>query len=196
MAIALSMKQSVDPVNSATAIQSRGINADKVDGLHASKKPRAGRLLALDRRKKFPASVLPTGLTGAPGPQGAPGPRGADGLIGAAGATGATGSAGPTGATGAVGISARELVTAESINDASDVKAAVVYCPGTKLVIGGGATAVGESATPPVALTVSQPQDLGFPFNTSGWVAYATEITPVAANWKLVVHAVCVNVAA
>jgi hypothetical protein len=33
-------------------------NADKVDGLHASRTPKAGRLLALDRSKKFPASVL------------------------------------------------------------------------------------------------------------------------------------------
>ena len=33
-------------------------NADKVDGLHASRTPKAGRLLALNRNKKFPASVL------------------------------------------------------------------------------------------------------------------------------------------
>lgn len=41
-------------------------NADKVDGIHASRTPRAGRLLALNRQRKFPASVLPstTGLTG------------------------------------------------------------------------------------------------------------------------------------
>ena len=35
-------------------------NADKVDGLHASRTPKAGRLLALNSSKKFPASVLPT----------------------------------------------------------------------------------------------------------------------------------------
>jgi hypothetical protein len=41
-------------------------NSDRVDGLHASRRPRAGRLLALNRNRKFPASVLPstTGLTG------------------------------------------------------------------------------------------------------------------------------------
>jgi hypothetical protein len=41
-------------------------NADKVDGLHASRTPKAGRLLALNRQRKFPTSVLPaaTGLTG------------------------------------------------------------------------------------------------------------------------------------
>jgi hypothetical protein len=36
-------------------------NADKVDGLHASRTPKAGRLLALNASRKFPASVLPTG---------------------------------------------------------------------------------------------------------------------------------------
>ena len=35
-------------------------NADRVDGLHASRTPKAGRLLALNSSKKFPASVLPT----------------------------------------------------------------------------------------------------------------------------------------
>ena len=35
-------------------------NADKVDGLHASRTPKAGRLLALNGQRKFPASVLPT----------------------------------------------------------------------------------------------------------------------------------------
>ena len=40
-------------------------NADKVDGLHASRTPKAGRLLALNRQRKFPASVLPaSGLSG------------------------------------------------------------------------------------------------------------------------------------
>jgi hypothetical protein len=35
-------------------------NADRVDGLHASRTPKAGRLLALNRQRKFPTSVLPT----------------------------------------------------------------------------------------------------------------------------------------
>jgi len=39
-------------------------NADKVDGLHASKSPRAGRLLPLGANRKFPASVLPIGAAG------------------------------------------------------------------------------------------------------------------------------------
>ena len=40
-------------------------NAGKVDGLDASRTPKAGRLLALNRNKKFPASVFTsTGLSG------------------------------------------------------------------------------------------------------------------------------------
>jgi hypothetical protein len=41
------------------------VNAGKVDGLNASRAPKAGYLLALDKNKKFPASVLAgSGLTG------------------------------------------------------------------------------------------------------------------------------------
>jgi len=40
-------------------------NADKVDGIHASRTPKANRLLALNASKKFPASVFTsTGLSG------------------------------------------------------------------------------------------------------------------------------------
>ena len=39
-------------------------NADKVDGLHASRSPKAGRLLALNSSRKFPASVLTGAVTG------------------------------------------------------------------------------------------------------------------------------------
>lgn len=196
LATALSTKQPVTAVNQSAAVQSRGINADRVDGLHASKKPRAGRILALDRRAKFPASVLPSGFAGPQGPAGAAGPVGAAGSDGADGATGPTGAVGSTGATGPAGISGREVVTAESANDATDLKAVYVNCPSPKLAVGGGGAAVAESATPQVALTVSQSMDLGFPFNSSGWIAYANEITALATDWKLVVNAICVNVAA
>jgi hypothetical protein len=42
-------------------------NADKVDGLHASRTPRAGRLLALNSLRRFPASVIPPTPTGVQG---------------------------------------------------------------------------------------------------------------------------------
>ena len=39
------------------------LNSDRVDGIHASRLPKAGRLLALGTTKKFPASVM-SGLSG------------------------------------------------------------------------------------------------------------------------------------
>ncbi|HEY7148013.1 MAG TPA: hypothetical protein VH420_01080 [Gaiellaceae bacterium] len=39
------------------------LNSDRVDGIHASRLPKAGRLLALGSTKKFPASVF-SGLSG------------------------------------------------------------------------------------------------------------------------------------
>lgn len=39
-------------------------NADKVDGIHASKTPRAGRLLPLTSSRKLPTSVIPAGPAG------------------------------------------------------------------------------------------------------------------------------------
>jgi hypothetical protein len=39
------------------------LNSDRVDGIHASRLPKAGRLLALGTNKQFPASVF-SGLSG------------------------------------------------------------------------------------------------------------------------------------
>ena len=75
--------------------------AGKVDGLSASKKPKKGRLLALNKSKKFPASVLPAGAAGPAGPEG---PQGAAGPQGDAGAQGAQGEQGPKGEQGAAGV--------------------------------------------------------------------------------------------
>ena len=102
----------------AAGVVKKAVNADKVDGLHASRAPRAGRLLPLDAKAKLPASVLPTAAIGPTGPQGAKGdtgpkgvkgdtgPQGVKGDTGATGATGATGPGGATGATGATGPAA------------------------------------------------------------------------------------------
>jgi hypothetical protein len=46
------------------------LNADKVDGIHASRRRRAGRLYPLGRNGKFPASVIGVGPRGAPGVSG------------------------------------------------------------------------------------------------------------------------------
>lgn len=86
-------------------------NADKIDGIHASKTVKAGTLLPLGKNARFPASVVPTvkgprGATGATGPagpqgpQGAPGPAGPQGQQGDVGPQGAVGAAGPAGPQG------------------------------------------------------------------------------------------------
>ncbi|HWL34336.1 MAG TPA: hypothetical protein VNP89_12100 [Gaiellaceae bacterium] len=75
-------------------------NANSVDGLNASRTPRAGHLLALNASKKFPASVVPAGARGRTGPAG---PAGATGATGSPGAKGDTGAAGATGGPGSAG---------------------------------------------------------------------------------------------
>src|SRR5688500_10439412 len=72
----------------------RSGDADRVDGLNASRTPRAGQLLALNGSKKFPSSVIPAGITGPPGPMGATGPAGSAGIAGPAGGPGAKGDTG------------------------------------------------------------------------------------------------------
>ena len=42
-------------------------NSHRVDGIHASRRPRAGYLFPLGRNRKFPASVIGTGPAGPPG---------------------------------------------------------------------------------------------------------------------------------
>lgn len=79
-------------------------NADKVDGIHASKKAKAGALMPLGKNAKFPASVVPivigprgpAGETGPPGPQGPTGPKGDTGATGAQGQKGDKGDRGPS----------------------------------------------------------------------------------------------------
>jgi hypothetical protein len=78
------------------------VNADKVDGLHASRTPKPRSLVALDRKGKLPASVVPT-VAGPQGPPGAAGPAGPKGDTGARGEQGLKGEPGPTGAKGDTG---------------------------------------------------------------------------------------------
>ncbi len=79
--------------SSAFAAGAMVSNSDRVDGFHASTKPKPMKLLALNKSGKFPASVLtfnrgPTGRAGAKGDTGATGPAGVKGDTGAQGAIG------------------------------------------------------------------------------------------------------------
>jgi Collagen triple helix repeat (20 copies) len=79
-----------------------------VNGIKASRKPVAGRLLPLGRSGKFPASVVPV-ARGARGADGAQGPLGPDGPPGPAGERGPAGPAGPAGPPGPPGPAAQRV---------------------------------------------------------------------------------------
>jgi hypothetical protein len=81
------------------SIAAFAINAGAVNGIKASRAPKAGRLLPLGRNAKLPASVVPT-LKGARGPAGPPGPPGPQGLAGQQGSIGVPGPPGPPGTAG------------------------------------------------------------------------------------------------
>ena len=83
----------------------RAGNSDRVDRLHASKKPKPGQLIALDRSAKLPVSTIPTTALpqGPAGPQGEKGEKGDRGPAGPQGVKGDTGAKGDTGLTGPQG---------------------------------------------------------------------------------------------
>lgn len=94
-------------------------NAGRVGDIQASRTPKAGRLLALDSHRRFPASVLPAsaagragdaGPAGSAGPQGAPGKDGAPGPQGPAGKDGVNGTKGANGTNGTNGKDAGAIV--------------------------------------------------------------------------------------
>jgi hypothetical protein len=123
----------------------RASNAGAVNGIKASKSPRAGWLVPLGKDGKFPASVGVSGLAGTQGPkgergeQGAPGPAGPKGAIGAKGATGPAGTPGPPGPRGPSGISGLEYRTSPGTDVPKGTRhSATVACPTGKKALGGG----------------------------------------------------------
>ncbi|MFN2468114.1 MAG: hypothetical protein ABR521_08325 [Gaiellaceae bacterium] len=77
------------------------VNADKVDGIDASRTPQARKLLALNANSRYPRSVFPVPFRGPRGPRGVAGPAGPPGTAGPAGAPGPAGAA-PVGGVVAV----------------------------------------------------------------------------------------------
>ena len=78
-------------------------NADAVDGISASRRPKHGFALALGRRARYPRKALRTPIAGAHGPSGAQGSAGSAGAAGTAGPVGLAGAMGTRGASGAAG---------------------------------------------------------------------------------------------
>ena len=113
-------------------------NASALNGIKASKQPRAGMLVPLGTDGKFPTSV---GLVGPAGPSGSKGDKGDKGETGAVGPKGATGPAGPVGArgpSGANGVSGWSYFTKGASLSGESFKTVSVDCPAGKKAFGGG----------------------------------------------------------
>jgi Collagen triple helix repeat (20 copies) len=113
-------------------------NAGAVNGIKASRKPVAGRLLPLARNGKFPSSVVPT-VRGERGADGAQGPRGPEGARGPAGPAGERGPLGPPGLAGPPGPGAQRV----NLDVPADTAAARVLSLGG-LVLEAACSAAGD----------------------------------------------------
>jgi Collagen triple helix repeat (20 copies) len=162
-------------------------NSDKVDGINASRTPKAGYLLPLGKGKVFPASVLPRGLEGPPGSQGPQGPAGAQGPKGDQGTAGQQGPAGPSGAQGAPGLSDLERVVTSAPFSSDTDKIVTVTCPPGKKAVGGGG-----NVNPPAFAKLSRSWPTP---DLTGWQVMANEVVPTAAYWQVAAFAVCATVA-
>ena len=108
--------------------------------------------------------------TGPQGPQGPEGPQG------------------PGGPQGPAGLSGLQIVTTFTALNSNPFKPMTATCPVGKRVVGGGAYIQG--ATNQVGIVAS------YPASSTTWGASAYELGIYLANWRLVVRAVCANVAA
>ena len=90
LALVMALVPNADAATRAVKRALLADNAKRVGGVKVSKRARPRTLLPLDRRGRFPASVLPEGAAGPAGPQGPPGSPGRDGAPGATGPSGAT----------------------------------------------------------------------------------------------------------
>jgi hypothetical protein len=166
-------------------------NADKVDGINASRTPKAGHLVPLGKGKVFPLSVLPKALAGPQGPPGPQGPAGPQGPKGDQGAQGPAGAAGTAGSAGSPGIAGLEIVEAETVRDDANGKDLYVSCPPGKQLLGGGATWTGSATTYGPFLLASTPDD------ADTWRVYAREIPgyPDPNTWGIRARVICAVVA-
>lgn len=206
-AAALAWTSAGDAASNAVRTALFAKNSDKVDGISASKKPKAGHLFPLGRGGKFPSRVLPeitvVGLDGPRGPQGPQGPagpqgprgepgppgqQGAQGIMGPAGPQGLPGPPGERGPAGPPGVSGYQIVTAETTSDSTSPKGVTAVCPTGKRAIGGGGE-VGGAQPREVALQATIP--LG---NGTGWQAEAAETVATTALWTVRAWAICATV--
>lgn len=120
-------------------------NAGAVNGIKASKQPLPGRVIALGKDGKFPASVAPAGPQGPKGDQGERGPLGPAGPKGVAGSQGPAGPEGPAGPRGASGVSGWSYHTVGVTISAGKFRVWTVNCPAGKKALGGGVATDGSA---------------------------------------------------
>jgi Collagen triple helix repeat (20 copies) len=183
-------------------------NAGAVNGLKASKRPRAGWLVALGKNGKFPISVVqaaptvPTTGTGSPGPRGPTGPKGSvgpKGPTGSKGPKGPTGARGPTGAQGLQGTAGtagaagaqgppgisnwQYVVVGKTLNSGTSARWAA-ECPSGLKVLGGGITGADDGS---YIVSEDGPDGLA-----TGWVTWAYNGAPFTLT--AYVWAICATV--
>jgi hypothetical protein len=185
-------------------------NSGSVDGISASRRPRAGQLIPLGKNRKFPESVMPTivvtgdtpgprGPAGAPGQPGAPGPAGTPGQQGPQGPPGLNGAAGPQGPQGPVGLSGQQGAQGPPgppgmsgyeivVGSQSSSGTASANCPSGKLAVGGGMETAGDDPND-VLLTSSKPVSAG-----GTWRVTVADLDDTD-SYHVAAYAVCVTVA-
>jgi hypothetical protein len=188
-------------------------NAGAVNGIKASRKPKPGELVALNRRGRLPESVIPPTLEieGPQGPPGAQGPKGDAGPAGPQGPPGPQGLPGPEGAPGGPGppgpagpgIKNIHIVSADSGDpDGTNAKSVAAFCGSGEVPVGGGARVLPNTGR--ANLTGSVPF---ISTDSSGWAASAAEVAaqsqtnppvpivePDSFAWSLSVYAVCAKI--
>ena len=98
------------------------------------------------------------------------------------------GPTGPQGPQGTPGVSGREQVTVESPLTATGPKNITATCPAGKKVLGGGVE-LGGAGRNRVSATENKPS------GDNAWEGEAFEVVNTNATWKVIVHAICANVA-
>jgi hypothetical protein len=98
------------------------------------------------------------------------------------------GPTGPQGPAGPAGLSGREQVASETPPTSVGPKNLTVTCPAGKKVLGGGVEISGAGRN---RVTVVENK----PNGDNGWEGEAFEAVATGSTWKLVVHAICANVA-
>jgi len=96
------------------------------------------------------------------------------------------GAKGDKGDQGPPGISERELVSASTPSNSSNLKQLRPNCPTGKQPLGGGGFINGSLAGPALAGS--------FPTTGGGWVITAYEVVSTTASWSLHVNVVCAKV--